>query len=368
MPMIQPIHYLISEQDFDLALLPQAGRVRGSDAFRHQVTQYFRNQYAATGGEVTVEFRDGNIGVTWMPAAADQEPAQAIYDRLQAGDYAAAAPMLAAMLQANPRDQEALYNLGMVYSDQGRLDEAQQLLRQATEVAPDHAHAWIALGVAYLRTKDAEAARPALERALALEPRNPYALRTLGSLQAMTGDAAGAIGLLEQARELAPDDPIILLTLAQALLSQDPVAHAAAADGLLIRVLALSPQGALAEQAKNARRAIANQTFRGKAVGALRHDAIFYCLGALQRFEGMSKEALSPLILEMATLGQSGLNVNDPEPQYQLRLIPGDFSGLQIVCMMHVGLKQLDPALDAGMDLDREYEAALSLYGRDNPS
>ncbi len=364
--MIQPISYLISEKDFDLALLPKAGRARGSDAFRQQVTQYFRNQYAASGGEVTVEFRDGNIAVTWMPAEADQEPAQAIYDRLQAGDYAAAVPMLAALLQVNPRDHEPLNTLGMVYSPQGRLAEAQQLLRQATEIAPDHAHSWIALGVAYLRTKDAQAARPVLERALALEPRNPYALRTLGSLQAMTGDAAGAIGLLRQARELAPDDPIVLLTLAQALLSQDPVAHAAAADGLLTRVLELSPHGTLAEQAKNARRALASQTFRGNAVGALRHDALFYCLSALERFAGMSKEALSPIVLEMATLGQSGLNVNDPEPQYHLRLVPGDFSGLQIVCMMHVGLKQLDPSMDAGMDLDREYEAALSLYARNN--
>ena len=102
-------------------------------------------------------------------------------------------------------------------------------------------------------------------------------------------------------------------------------------------------------------------------VGALRHDALFYCLSALQRFAGMTKEALSPVVLEMATLGQSGLKVNDPEPQYHLRLVPGDFSGLQIVCMMHVGLKQLDPSMDAGMDLDREYEAAHSLFARNNP-
>jgi hypothetical protein len=59
--MIQPISYLINEQDFDLALLPKAGRDRGSGAFRQQVTQYFRNQYAAAGGEVTVEFRTATL-------------------------------------------------------------------------------------------------------------------------------------------------------------------------------------------------------------------------------------------------------------------------------------------------------------------
>lgn len=129
----------------------------------------------------------------------------------------------------------------------------------------------------------------------------------------------------------------------------------------------VGPHGTLAEQAKNARRALVSQTFRGNVVGALRHDALCYCLSALRRFAGMSKEALSPIVLEMATLGQRSLKVNDPESQYRLRLIPGDFSGLQIVCMMHVGLKQLDPSMDAGMDVDREYAAALSLFARNNP-
>jgi hypothetical protein len=32
--------------------------------------------------------------------------------------------------------------------------------------------------------------------------------------------------------------------------------------------------------------------------------------------------------------------------------------------MMHVGLKKLDPNMGSGMDLDREYEAALALHAR----
>lgn len=53
----------------------------------------------------------------------------------------------------------------------------------------------------------------------------------------------------------------------------------------------------------------------------------------------MSQAGLGPIVMEMATLGESGLNVNDPEQRYTLKLTPGEFSGLQIVCMMHVGLK-----------------------------
>ena len=117
----EPQHFVISEQDFDLTLLPKAGRAPGTAEFRKHVTKYFRKQYADQPGEVSVEFGDGTISVTWMPAALEADPQQAIIDLLNAGDYAQAAPMLEALLQANPSDHMALYNLGMVYSDQGGL-------------------------------------------------------------------------------------------------------------------------------------------------------------------------------------------------------------------------------------------------------
>ena len=362
--MSQPISYIISEQDFDLSLIPKAGRTRGTDAFRKHVTKYFRKQYEGQGGDTTVEFVDGNINVTWMPVEADQEPMDAIIDLLSAGDYATAAPMLQSLLQVNPRDHDALYNLGMVYSDQGRLDEAQDLLRRATEVSPNNANSWVALGVAALRAKDPEVARPALEKAIGINPRNPYAVRTLGTLQMMVGDYATAIKTLRTAQKLAPEDPIILLNLAQALLADDPDGHSAEADSLLTRVLQLAPHGDTAEKAKTARSAIANRRFRANAVEDLRPDAMFYCLGALERFEGMSPGELAPIVLEMAVLGESGLNVNDPEQRYTLKLTPGEFSGLQIVCMMQVGLTILDPNMNTGMDLDKEYAAALALHTR----
>ncbi len=362
--MSQPISYIISEQDFDLSLIPKAGRTRGTDAFRKHVIKYFRKQYEGQGGNTTVDFVDGNINVTWMPVEADQEPMDAIIDLLSAGDYATAAPMLQSLLQVNPRDHDALYNLGMVYSDQGRLDEAQDLLRRATEASPNNVNSWVALGVAALRAKDPEVARPALEKAIGINPRNSYAVRTLGTLQMMVGDYATAIKTLRTAQKLAPEDPIILLNLAQALLADDPDGHSAEADSLLTRVLQLAPHGDNAEKAKTARSAIANRRFRANAVEDLRPDAMFYCLGALERFEGMSPGELAPIVLEMAVLGESGLNVNDPEQRYTLKLTPGEFSGLQIVCMMQVGLTILDPNMNTGMDLDKEYAAALALHTR----
>lgn len=45
-----------------------------------------------------------------------------------------------------------------------------------------------------------------------------------------------------------------------------------------------------------------------------------------------------------------------------LRSLPGEFSALQIVCMMHVGIKLIDPSQGSGFDIDREYETALAMH------
>jgi len=88
--------------------------------------------------------------------------------------------MLEALLRLQPDDADVLYNLGMVYSDEGRLDAARDLLRRAVLAAPDRANAYVALGVAALRAGDPGEAEPALNAAVDLEPHNPFALRTLG--------------------------------------------------------------------------------------------------------------------------------------------------------------------------------------------
>lgn len=362
--MSEPIHYVISEKDFDLSLLPKSGRSIGSEGFRKHVAKYFRNQYEGQDGDTTIEFRDGNIYVSWMPRIAYEEPLDAIIALLNAGDYAKATPMLETLLQANPRDYNALYNLGLVYSDQGKLDKAQELLKRATEIHPDHANTWVGLGVAAFRGKNLEDARKAFEKALELDPSNAYAKRSYGALLAKMGDVDKAIDTLKDAMGLLPDDPVILLNLGQLLFNQDPARNADEADHLLARVLDIAPHGAHADQAKSVRRDIANYQFRKSNTMDLRLDAVMYCLGALERFDAMEPSQLAPVILEMATLGQSGLSVNDPNKVYNLKLTPGDFTGLHIACMMHVGLKKMDPKMESGMDLEKEYKAALELFKR----
>jgi hypothetical protein len=61
-------------------------------------------------------------------------------------------------------------------------------------------------------------------------------------------------------------------------------------------------------------------------------------------------------------LGRSGLDINNPDKKYQLKSMPGEFTGLQLLAHMYVGLKQLEPSLNSGIDLEAEYRQALTLF------
>ena len=87
-----------------------------------------------------------------------------------------------------------------------------------------------------------------------------------------------------------------------------------------------------------------------------------YCLGALERFDGAPRDEVQKITFEIAMRGMQGLDVNDPEQKYSLQSLDGKFSGLHLVCIEYVGFKQLDPSLDIGFDLSREYEMATSLF------
>ena len=58
----------------------------------------------------------------------------------------------------------------------------------------------------------------------------------------------------------------------------------------------------------------------------------------------------------------NGIDVNNADSSYRLRSLPGEFSGLQLVCLEYVAFKQAAPQLDIGFDLSREYEMAQHLH------
>jgi len=91
--------------------------------------------------------------------------------------------------------------------------------------------------------------------------------------------------------------------------------------------------------------------------------AVWYCLGALQRYETISKEEIQRIAGEIALLGRSGIDYSRPNVRYSLMSVPGEqFSGLQLLCLMYVGFQKIDPALDIGLDLRDAYKAGLNLF------
>ena len=87
-----------------------------------------------------------------------------------------------------------------------------------------------------------------------------------------------------------------------------------------------------------------------------------YCLSAIEKFEKMSEEDVKRIGFEIAMKGRGGLDTNDPTPKYQLESLPGDFSGLNLVCYMYVAFQSIAPETDIGFDLSKEYAAAKSLH------
>jgi hypothetical protein len=128
------------------------------------------------------------------------------------------------------------------------------------------------------------------------------------------------------------------------------------------RVITLDPGGHLAEKAEAGRNRITRAKFR-KAGGALRQDVLTYCGDALRMFEAMPKEEVQCITMEIAMLGAKGFSVNDPSKKYQLRSLPGDFTGLHLLCLEYVGFKIIDPTVDIGFDIAAEYAEARRMYG-----
>jgi tetratricopeptide (TPR) repeat protein len=360
----RPIEFTVSLEEFDRSRLPAEAQQPGSDAFAAAVVGFYDDQFAEAGGRVVVEVADTEIRVKWIPKEGANLLDYAVR-LLSAGDYNAGVPLLESLNKTDPDSAAVLFNLGMAYSDLGRLDEARAHLERAVRSDPEFASAWVALGVAQARSRRTDEALASLRTALDLEPDNPYAERNLAAALANAGSLEEAEKHFRKAATLAPKDQAAALGLAQCVEQRDRFDEA---DGLYATAIRIDSDSPLAEVARQARSAIAHRGFRSKTVGGLRPDATMYCLAAIEEFERLSPSDLQAIVFEIALLGRGGLDVNDPTRKYTLNSLPGrSLTGLQLVSMMYVGFKGIDPSADVGFDLSTEYEQALALHKSKQP-
>jgi len=351
--------FVISVADFDKTALPPHARTPGTDAFSHEVSQFFQKEFAAFKGRAKIVVDAKRIEVSWQSDPKLPHPMQFVKRKLEAGQFAEAVALLEKLRRYQPDEVAILYSLGMALSDLGQLDKAEQVLRHAVNVAPDHVNARVALGVALARKGRHAEAIPVLRIAVAQEPTNPWAHRNLGGCLLALGQIAEAETSLRQAVELNPADPQSVFGLAQLLQAKGEQKEA---DAMYIKVIALDERSSIAEAARQERTKLAQQSFRAALPGMERPDAVMYCLSALRLYEKMNPEEVKKIGFEIAMLGQKGLATNEPAEKYRLKSLPGQFSGLHLVCLMYVAFQKVAPEHDLGFNLTKEYQLAQAMH------
>ena len=102
--------------------------------------------------------------------------------------YDEAEPHFHAVLQSDPGNAVAHFNLGYTLDKRGHYDRAVHEFREATRLNPKIDRAWYGLGLAHARLGQHREAAEALEQAATLQPMNPHAWYALGMALHATGN------------------------------------------------------------------------------------------------------------------------------------------------------------------------------------
>jgi len=357
-----PFSFQFPLADFELTRLPVDPDLLRGDAsmLASAVQEFYRDSFQKLGGSATVLVSGGVVSVAWQPERgnASAQLLQHAIDLLRQGNVSSAEPILRALLAQDARNADALYNLGMLLSDQGRLAEAVETLQESLNFHSAHSEGWTALGVAQARLNALPEAVKALERAIEIDSGNAHALRNLAAIHAKESPSR-ALPFMQEAARLLPEDQRSQYGLAQCFLELDRVDEA---DQRLVKAISLDPLSEIAELARTDRSRIAQANLRSNAGGGTRPDAVFFCLDAMQKFHALGEAQTKAITFEVAMLGRGGLDINSPEKKYTLKSLPGQFSGLHLVSMMYVGMRALAPTADVGIHLSEEHAEAKRLF------
>ena len=338
-------------------LFPDAAQAKNNSAITERIRSAFDN---LNGVIQTLSIGGTKIELVWKDDLSKEDNLDKIAALLTQGNYLDGILLLEFFLSENPTDPDLLYNLGMAYSDQNKLAQSIELLSGLINTQPGHVNGRVALGIALIRNnKTAEGVRE-LQTAAEQEPGNLWAHRNLGAGLIKLKRYSEAVEHLRMATELSPQDQQAWYGYAQAL---ETVEDMAEADKAYMQSVELDEFSKIAELARKARSNIAKKSFRERAAGVMRMDAVMYCLGALEKFDAMSADEVQKIGFEIAMLGTRGIDVNNPESRYTLKNLPGGtFSGLHLLSLQYVAFKKFAPEQSIGFDLSAEYEAALKLF------
>lgn len=110
--------------------------------------------------------------------------------------------------EQNPADANARIELGNMYFDAERFNDAIVWYEDALKINPSDANVSTDLGVAYYYTNQPDKAIAQFEKSLAIDPKHTKTLLNMGIVKAFgQQDLEGATAAWEQVVALAPDSP-----------------------------------------------------------------------------------------------------------------------------------------------------------------
>jgi tetratricopeptide (TPR) repeat protein len=358
---VDPLSFDFRLAEFDLSLLPvDAEMLKGNEAMlRSTLQEHLREVFERLPGEWRITQHENHISVMWLPETPqDMDSVMGlVIGLIHQRAFSQAETILRTLFTRYPDDRRVLFTLGSMLCEQGKLQEAREVLERLTRTAPDFANGWNALGVALSRQGKRKDALIAFQKSLSLDPENGCTLRNLGALMGRK-DPQGALRYLKRAAKLLPSDQPAQYTYGKGLMD---IGSLADADPVLKKAIALNERSEIADLCREARIKIARRNLKATVPRGLRTDVVVFCLAALETFKEVGRERTQAIAFEIASLGSRGLNIKDRTSRYLLLSLPGEFSALQLVVYMYVGLKKVTPRTDAGIDFSKEYAFALAM-------
>jgi tetratricopeptide (TPR) repeat protein len=115
---------------------------------------------------------------------------------------------LRAAAEKNPRDAEARVELGNLYFDAERFDDAVKWYEDAVRIDPRDVNASTDLGISYYYTNQPDRALAQFQKSLEIDPKHSKTLLNVGIVRAFgKQDLEGAAKAWEQVIEVAPGSP-----------------------------------------------------------------------------------------------------------------------------------------------------------------
>jgi Tfp pilus assembly protein PilF len=120
----------------------------------------------------------------------------------------ARASVLRATAERNPRDADTRVQLGNLYFDSERFEDAVKWYEEAVRIAPQDVNASTDLGISYYYTNQPDRALAQFDRSLAIDPKHSKTLLNVGIVRAFgKQDLEGAAKAFQQVLDVAPGSP-----------------------------------------------------------------------------------------------------------------------------------------------------------------